>query len=229
MNVIGNALEELYRIFDILNDDKFDGALPEPVITIYKTRGRTLGHFTCEKTWRDKNDVDNEETSYYEINIDPRWFCNRTPEEVVETLLHEMCHYANKIDGVKDCNGNIHNKKFKKLAERVGLIVEKGKSVGWGYTSLSDELMEYIKEEINPDETAFEYFRAGAKKPDDTKKPRKKNMFAYTCPDCGQTVKGKRDITVKCGVCENIMDMEDVEEDNDDNDDTDDVNDNNED
>ena len=58
MNVIGNALNELYRIFVILNSDKFGDALPEPVITIYKTKGRTLGHFTVDKTWRDKNDID---------------------------------------------------------------------------------------------------------------------------------------------------------------------------
>ena len=42
MNVIGAALEELYRIFGILNRDKFNGELTEPVITIQKTRGSTL-------------------------------------------------------------------------------------------------------------------------------------------------------------------------------------------
>lgn len=215
MNVIGTALEELYRIFGILNHDKFDDTLPEPVITIYKTRGRVLGHFTVDKTWKNKNDVESDEDAYYEINIDPRWFCDRTPEEVVETLLHEMCHYANKMSDIKDCNGNIHNKKFKVLAESVGLIVEKDKSVGWGYTSLSDELREYIEEEINPDAEAFEYFRAVVNKGDGIKTPRKKKMFTYTCPDCGQTAKGKKDITIKCGLCDMIMDMEDDDSDND--------------
>ena len=213
MNVIGTALEELYRIFEILNHDKFDDTLPEPVITIYKTRGKTLGHFTVDRVWHNKNNVEPDESAYYEINIDPRWFCDRTPEEVVETLLHEMCHYANKMSGIKDCNGNIHNKKFKTLAESVGLIVEKGKSVGWGYTSLSDELKEYIQEEINPDAEAFEYFRFVASKDSGDKPTKKKKTFEYTCPDCGQTVKGKRDITIKCGICDVIMDMEDVEDD----------------
>lgn len=215
MNVIGTALEELYRIFGVLNHDKFDDALPEPVITIYKTRGRTLGHFTLDKTWKNKNDAESDEDAYYEINIDPRWFCDRTPEEVVETLLHEMCHYANKMSDIKDCNGNIHNKKFKTLAESVGLIVEKGKSVGWGYTSLSDELKEYIQEEINPDAEAFEYFRACVNKDSGIKPPKKKKIFEYTCPDCGQTAKGKIDIAIKCGLCDVIMDMEDVEDDSD--------------
>ena len=208
MNVIGNALNELYRIFSILNKEKFDNSLPEPVITIYKTKGRTLGHFTLDRVWVDKNDVDNEETSYYEINIDPRWFSKRTSTEIAETLLHEMCHYSNKINGIRDCNGNNHNKKFKTLAESVGLIVEKGSSVGWGYTSLSDGLKKHIDEEIKPNDKAFEYFRTG--KADGEKKPKTKTMFKYVCPDCGQIAKGKADISIVCGNC--AVDMEIEEE-----------------
>lgn len=221
MNVIGIALDELYRIFAVLNHDKFNDELPEPVITIQKTRGRTLGHFTLDKVWRNKQRVEegkiamdnSDETAYYEINIDPRWFCNRTAAEVVETLLHEMCHYCNKLSDIKDCNGNVHNKKFKSLAESVGLIVEKGDSVGYGYTSLSDELKEYVEESVKPDAKAFEYFRAGIIE-GGAKKPRTKTLFKYTCPDCGQIAKGKKDIAIKCGLCDVEMDMEDDDSDN---------------
>lgn len=220
MNVIGVALEELYRIFSILNHDKFSDSLPEPVITIQKTRGNVLGHFSAAKVWRDKNNVkdgvftvdDADETAYYEINIDPRWVCTRTTEEVVETLLHEMCHYRNEMEGINDCNGSNHNKKFKSMAESVGLLVEKGSGVGYGYTSLSDELKQYIEEEIEPDDKAFEYFRAGAalsSGDNGTKKPREKKTFKYTCPFCEQTAKGKRDIVLKCGVCDVEMEIED--------------------
>lgn len=211
MNVIGIALEELYRIFGILNRDKFDGSLTEPVITIQKTKGATLGHFTVDKTWRDKNNKESEENSYYEINIDPRWFNSRTSAEIVETLLHEMCHYYNKANDTKDCNGNVHNKKFKSLAEKVGLVVEHGKSVGFGYTSLSDELKAYINEVIKPNDKAFEYFRTAPIKIGGADSGRKKSVFKYTCPDCGQEAKGKRDVAIKCGFCDVVMEMEDVE------------------
>ena len=206
MNVIGNALNELYRIFTILNKDRFNNNLPEPVITIYKTTGNILGHFTVDKTWRDKNDVDNEETSYYEINIDPRWFSKRTSSEIVETLLHEMCHYHNKVNGIKDCNGNNHNKKFKTLAESVGLVVEKGGSVGWGYTSLSDYMKEYVEKVIKPDDKAFEYFRIGNVNRE--KKPKIKKTFKYVCPECEQVAKGKEDISIVCGNCNVAMEIE---------------------
>lgn len=218
MNVIGTALTELYRIFSILNHDKFGDELPEPVITIQKTRGRSLGHFSLDKCWRNKHSVENEgvddsdDTAYYEINIDPRWFDHRTAAEVAETLLHEMCHYYNKLSDIKDCNGNVHNKKFKKLAEGVGLIVTKGKSVGYGYTSLSDELKEYVDEVVKPDAKAFEYFRAGKISKDSGTNVRTKSMFKYTCPNCGQIAKGKRDITIKCGLCEVDMEIENNED-----------------
>ena len=212
MNVIGAALEELYRIFGILNRDKFNGELTEPVITIQKTRGRTLGHFTLDRTWRDKNNEESEETSYYEINVDPRWFNSRTPADVAETLLHEMCHYHNKVNDIKDCSGNVHNKKFKASAEKVGLVVEKGKGVGYGYTSMSEALEAYMNEVIKPSEVAFEYFRTAPVKPSGAGGGRKKNIFKYTCPDCGAEVKGKRDMTIKCGLCDVVMKMEDVDD-----------------
>lgn len=214
MNVIGTALEELYRIFAILNHDKFNDELSEPVITIQKTKGSTLGHFTVDKTWKDKNNAESDETSYHEINIDPRWFRNRSAAEIVETLLHEMCHYCNESAGINDCNGQIHNKKFKSLAEKVGLIVEKGKSIGWGHTSLSEELEKYIEDNIKPNEKAFEYFRVVNSTESGVKKPRAKNMFKYTCPICGQVARAKKDVVIKCGRCDVDMEIEDDESDN---------------
>ena len=211
MNVIGVALNELYRIFGILNRDKFDGSLTEPVITIQKTKGRTLGHFTLAKVWKDKNNEESEENAYYEINVDPRWFNSRTPADVAETLLHEMCHYYNKVNNIKDCSGNVHNKKFKASAEKVGLVVEKGKGVGYGYTSMSDALKTYMERVVRPDEAAFEYFRSSPMKAAGTDGTRKKSQFKYTCPSCGQEVKGKKDVTIKCGYCDVVMQMEDVE------------------
>lgn len=69
MNVIGTALEELYRIFAILNHDKFNDELSEPVITIQKTKESTLGHFTSDKAWKNKNNAESDETSYHQLPI----------------------------------------------------------------------------------------------------------------------------------------------------------------
>lgn len=211
MNVVGIALDELYRIFHILNRAKFDNSLPEPVITIQKTRMNAYGWFTPDRTWRDKNNDKSEDTSYHEINIDPRWFNSRTSSDIAETLLHEMCHYYNTVNGIKDCTGQNHNKKFKSSAERVGLVVEKGKGVGYGYTFMSEALRVFMDEVVKPNDEAFEYFRTAPVNLSGGG-GRKKNMFKYACPECGAEVKGKRDMTIKCGLCDVVMKMEDVED-----------------
>ena len=55
-NHIGIALEELYRIFDILNKNYYSDKLTYPMITIQKSKkGGNLGWFTLDKVWKTKN------------------------------------------------------------------------------------------------------------------------------------------------------------------------------
>ena len=202
MNIIGEALTELYRIFNILNERFYENKLPEPVLTIQKQRANNLGHFTLSQVWKNENTEDTK----YEININPVNL-NRPVEEIVGTLRHEMVHFANKISDIRDCNGQVHNKKFKELAENVGLICEKSKSYGYGFTALSDKLKEYITEEIKPNESVFEYFREG--EPPKENKPREKKIFKYVCPSCNMVVKAKKDNNIYCGDCGIMLEMED--------------------
>lgn len=136
------------------------------------------------------------------------WFCTRTVADITETLLHDMVHYFNKINDVKDCSGNVHNNKFKTAAESVGLVVKREKSIGWGYTLLTDELKEYIDTQVRPKDSVFEYFRAGVIKPDTKKKKRRKSLFKYECPQCGIIAKAKKDVKIMCGDCNCLMDIE---------------------
>jgi predicted SprT family Zn-dependent metalloprotease len=204
MNVIGEAIDELYRYFSILNKEYYDSKLPDPVITIQKTRPNNLGHFTLDKVWKEKNDTDNDELAKYEININPLNL-NRTAQEIITTVHHEMVHYANRYIDVKDCNGQIHNKKFKAMAESVGLICEKGK-YGWGTTYPDDSLIKFINETIRPNEDVFRYFRSYVVK---EKKTREKKTFKYICPGCELVAKAERDKKIKCGTCEIDLVMED--------------------
>ncbi len=208
MNIIGAALDELHRCFDILNAKYYEGKLPEPVISIQKSRPNNLGHFTLGKVWKNQNETENEESARYEININPVNM-NRPAEEIIETLHHEMVHYVNRQNEIKDCNGQVHNKKFKTAAERVGLICEKSKQYGWGYTSLSESLKTFIVEEMKPDPKAFKYFRLGSVVPVKVKKPREKKSFKYICSGCDQTAKAGRDAKIKCGNCDELMETND--------------------
>ena len=107
-NIIGIAVEELYRIFEILNAEFFNNSLDYPIITIQKARKGHFGWFTLDKVWTNKEDTD----AKYEINIGAEHLQDST-ESIVDTLLHEMVHYQNKVNAIRDCNGQVHNKKFK--------------------------------------------------------------------------------------------------------------------
>jgi uncharacterized protein with PIN domain/DNA-directed RNA polymerase subunit RPC12/RpoP len=195
-NYIGLALEELYRIFDILNKNYYSDKLTCPMITIQKAkRGGNLGWFTLDKVWVEKE----LEEKKYEINICAEYL-NKDIYEIVDTLHHEMVHYANKIADIKDCNGQIHNKKFKTLAESVGLIVEKSKKFGWGHTQCSDTFKEFINNTIKPNMEYFNYFRNVP--PKEKSEPKEKTQFTYVCPQCDEKIKAKKDKNIVCGECD---------------------------
>lgn len=209
MNVVGKALDELYRCFDLINEKYYEGKLKQPVITIQKQRSNNLGHFTLDKIWRDKEFLDDEDKSYYEININPINL-NRPVEDIMETLNHEMVHYLNKTLEINDCSGAKHNKKFKEIAEKVGLICENDKKYGWGITYNSEEFLEFIHNIIKPNKDAFTYFMY-IEHQEKEKKPREKKTFKHTCPVCGEIAKGKKDAIFICGKCNVEMEIEDDE------------------
>lgn len=195
-NYIGIALEELYRIFEILNKNYYEEKLETPMITIQKAkRSGNLGWFTFDKVWEKKDG----ETQKYEINICPEYL-NQDAHTIVDTLQHESVHYLNRTLGIKDCNGKVHNKKFKELAEKMGLIVTKSKQCGFGHTSCSDEFKKFIDEDIKPNMDAFSYFRSLPNK--EPKPQREKKTFKYVCPECKKVVKAEPDMNVVCGQCE---------------------------
>lgn len=208
-NYIGIATEELYKAFDILNKKYFSSTLEYPIITIQKRMKATKGYvnngwFTTNKTWSDKVGGNKK----YEINISAEHLKDNI-DSIMATLLHEMVHYLNKNLDIKDCSGQIHNKRFKEAAEAVGLIVIRDQKLGW-MTSSSNEFSEFVNNEIKPNENAFSYFRMVFTEKDKESKPREKKIFSYTCPSCQEKIKAKRDRNIICGECGCEFEMEDA-------------------
>lgn len=204
-NYIGKAVEELYRIFDALNERYYQKGLPAPIITIQanrSSRSQSYGWFTLTKVWINQN---NEEEKYHEINICPEYLCRNTTE-IAATLAHEMVHFYNQLREVKDSSDKVHNKKFKNEAEQRGLLCHKDPKVGW-VTTPTTEFVTYVSEEVRPNNDSFAYFRqippAIA-----SDKETKKTVFKYKCPECELEVKGKKDIDVMCGKCEVHLEIE---------------------
>jgi len=138
MNTIGDLITCLHDSFDFFNVE-LDSKLPQPYFTLIPNRGKTayLGWFFRGK-WKEGKSNKNE------INICPDTL-KRPLEEVLETVLHEMAHYANYVKGIADCNANqYHNKHFKKRAESFGMKVEKMRNRGYAKTELNEYGMKMV-------------------------------------------------------------------------------------
>lgn len=141
--MITKTIIELNKIFKNLNKDFFGNKLVEPVILIQtKTKKNTLGTCSVHPIWEQKN---NKKDKRYEITLSGAHL-NRVLEDIICTLLHEMVHLYCSLNKIQDTSNNYvyHNKKFKEEAENHGLIIERGATVGWAYTTLKDTSKEII-------------------------------------------------------------------------------------
>ena len=195
----------LNKIFDLLNETYFESALSRPTITIQSTP-KAYGHFSLrEDTWISKLG------GTHEINIGAGTL-SRNIESVVATLLHEMVHYYNHINGVQDCSrGNTyHNKRFKAAAEQRGLCVEHSDKYGWSHTSPSDELLQFCLDNDLSDILINRNEFCGVRVPGTgthsgtgvVVPPRKSSTRKYLCPCCGNSVRATKTVNIGCLDCD---------------------------
>ena len=178
-------IEELTKAFHKANEELWDNSLPTPMIIVSrKAKKHELGFITVSKVWH-KTDLaleegeDVEAEARYEINISAECL-QRPAEEIIGILIHEMVHLYNLVNEIKDTSmGQVHNKAFKREAERVGLEVSKGKGVGFGITMPGADLCDKIASwEI--DGSVFSYVRM---EEPEKEAPAKKSKYKYTNPE----------------------------------------------
>lgn len=183
------SIKNLEELFDLFNERLYGSELERPIISIQADKTKSAyGWCTNYKAWQT---ADGDE--YYEINLCAEHM-RRSFEEICETLLHEMAHLYNLMNGIKDCNNSqYHNAKFKAAAEAHGLVVEKSK-YGWAKTSLNDELREYVQ--------TLDYDFKIARKPA-VKKPKTKakKYHYYMCPVCRSKCYSVSELNIKCNDC----------------------------
>lgn len=186
MNPMSETINELYRWYEVLNEHYFEAKLPAPMITVQKTRAGNLGHFTLSRVWKpqvEEGDVPDENSCFYEINLAAQAL-DRTPVELAVTVQHELIHFFNHMNGVKDCSGKIHNKKFKQACEAHDLEVSKDKKVGWGITNATPKFTQFVNDILKPDMSKIHYFRE-----EPAKEPKEKQLhpvYHVFCESCGK-------------------------------------------
>ena len=202
---MSRAVGQLEKMYNTLNLDKFEGALPTPIITVQSKPG-TWGHCSRARVWQRKD----EET--YEMNIAAETL-SAPIEEIIDTLLHEMVHLYCRENNIKETSrgGKYHNGRFKALAEKVGLVCVREGQYGWNTVGTgNDALIEYAldkgwSEIMLNRQTMFKVGIAGAgaahsgaptsgaKAPSSTRK--------LQCPCCKNSVRATKAVRIMCMDC----------------------------
>jgi predicted SprT family Zn-dependent metalloprotease len=147
-----------------------------------------------------------------ELTLNPDNFINRTDEEILSTLVHEMCHVW-QIDVEKEKSTKYHDKSWGLVMESLGLIPsntgkEGGKKTGIQMTQYIEEQGKFIyfaKEFLENNKLKWNRLSSNSGVP---KKKRKKNKFKFVCSGCGQIAWGKEDAEIVCGKCMTEMEIE---------------------
>lgn len=116
-------------------------------------------------------------------------------ENVINSLLHNMIHLENHINGIKDTSnrGAYHNKRFFLKANECGAITKRGK-YGYEIIGVNDELTFIVNHyrKIFPNRKESTCRDVSSKKSSTRK---------YICPCCGNSFRATKNINVFCGEC----------------------------
>ncbi len=189
------AIAELERGFREFSRLAFKRQMPLPVITI-QTAGRknAAGWFWKEK-WQN-----GQPRRLPEINISAEYLAHDI-DDIAEVLFHEMCHYANYLDGIRDCSSSqYHNRKFKRRCETIGLICEKGRR-GWAYTKLGPILLQIVRQ-VGLKADAFQICRVRAAEYRLVEPQPERRLRRWTCI-CAKSkvIYASRGLNVTCNTC----------------------------
>lgn len=188
-------------MFTRINNEFFGGELERVVFTFES--GFKKGAYGWIHTVKDWKQGKNER---YNINLSSDYL-NRSREEIIATLIHEMCHLYALQNEIQDTSrsGIYHNKKFKEIAENHGLNVQEADKIGWSVTTLKEETKEWLKTNCNFSEITI--FKEKPLVADRVAKP-KQSTRKYVCPCCGLIVRATKECRIQCIECEEEMKIE---------------------
>jgi predicted SprT family Zn-dependent metalloprotease len=206
------TLDDAFRFF---NERLFGGKLPNCLITMQRSK-KAYGYFAGGRF----GSVDGKEVTD-EIALNPSHFRERTTEQSLSTLVHEMAHLQQHHFG-KPSRTSYHNKEWAGMMKAVGLIPSDtgapgGKEVGQKvshyiapggpFATACAELMQGF------DALYVELWGEGDAAKRKTKTASKTK---YTCPGCGinawaKPTTDKKPVKLICGECDEMMEAEEVE------------------
>lgn len=132
--------QEVYGIlqhaYSVFNDVLFQGKLPECVITMQR-QANAMGYYAQDRFYNVVEQMDSGKETYVdEIAINPDYFADHPPEEIMKTLVHEQVHVWQRYYGTPSRTG-YHNKEWAAKMEEIGLMPSSTGKVGGAKTGQS--------------------------------------------------------------------------------------------
>lgn len=207
MPTIRNLIHAFEISFQLANEKFYHGELEAPVITIQQgAKERAYGWITLQKVWHEEKGG-----AFRELNISADAL-NRGFIDVSTTLLHEMVHVRNIMDGVQDTarRGIRHNQKFADTGAAHGMEPYKGEDynkAGWR-VKMTEETQAWAEEYLTDLQKALTIYRDVAQK--NEKKKSVSKVLKYVCPCCGSSVRATKEINLVCGDCMESMELDNL-------------------
>jgi predicted SprT family Zn-dependent metalloprotease len=207
-NPTTKTYKSLDDAFVFFNRRLFGGRLPACLITMQRSKS-AYGYFAGGRFGsKDGKEITDE------IALNPSHFHERSTEQSLSTLVHEMAHLEQHHFG-KPSRSGYHNKEWAAMMKAVGLIPSDtaapgGKEVGQkvshyieGGGRFERACAELVKQGFDP--LYVELWSEGSEK---TRKKKAASKTRYSCPECGTNAWAKPAVHLVCGECDERMEEE---------------------
>lgn len=208
-NPTQQAYGDLSAAYAFFNARLFDGRLPACLITMQR-KAKAYGYFAGTR-FGHREDASTTD----EIALNPTHFKDRTPEQTLSTLVHEMTHLEQHHFG-KVSRAGYHNKEWAALMRRVGLIPSDTGQPGGKETG--QRVSHYIETggafavacaALTAEQGAIvAYVELWSEGDGAKRKAKAASKTKYTCPSCGVNAWAKPGVRLTCGECEEPMEVE---------------------
>jgi len=192
---------EFQRAFEFFNERLFGMRLPHVLITL-KTNAKSLGHFASDRF----GEIAGQDSTAHEIAMNPLHFSVRTLKDTLSTLVHEMVHLRQHVEGKAPRKG-YHDRAWAAMMLEVGLYPSDTAAPGGAMTG--QKMSHYVIEGGPYDVACDELVSMGfsltwADRGDyDRKQPKTVvSKMKFTCPDCQQNAWAKPTGSLVCGECD---------------------------
>ena len=107
-----DAYTDFQKYYDLFNKKLFGGKLPDCLIT-YQRGKNFMAYYSPKRFSKGEQKTD-------EIAMNPTAFSSHDKTQILQTLVHEMCHLQQEHFG-KPSRGGYHNKEWGSMMKNVGL------------------------------------------------------------------------------------------------------------